>query len=296
MPFDKPVIQTSNPYRKIGNEINVSRTIYHGEVISVDDPTDGGRITVRIPDLDNQTANNDLPWCYPLIPKFFHMFPKVGEMVRVFIEDIKYPQKSRFWIGSIISQPQKINFDSVYTALSTTNMAMTIPEAAPSTHPDADGVYPNIEDIAIVGRVNTDIILKENEIDLRAGKHENGNLFKLNTKNPAEIFLNFEKNPESSDFYSNSIIMSDKIALISHTGNPQVKATKLTPEDKANLFLDGHPIPRGDVLIEALDMMRKVIIGHVHGYSNMPADKEALINKLESIDFATILQKNIVIN
>jgi hypothetical protein len=105
MSYEKPIIQTSNPFKKESGTADVTRTIYYGEVVSIDDPTDGGRIKVKIADLDNKTSNAELPWCYPVVPKFFHVYPKVGEVVRIFIEDIKYPQRSRYWEGPVISQP-----------------------------------------------------------------------------------------------------------------------------------------------------------------------------------------------
>lgn len=295
MAFDKPIIQTSNPFKKVGT-YQTTRTIYYGEVISIIDNTDGGRIQVKIPDLDNRTANADLPYCYPMLPKFFFILPQVGEVVRVFIEDIKFPERSRYWMGSVISQPQKIGFDTIYTALSTTNMGLTIPEPAPSTLPDAIGVYPLPNDVAVVGKVNTDIILRTNEVHIRAGKHINGNVLKLNTQNPASVNLVFEQQKNGNDFYSSTVINSDKIALISHTGKPQFKAAELTQEDRARIFSEGHPIARGDVLVEALNVLRNAIINHIHGYSNLPADKNALIKDLENINFDNILQKNIVTN
>jgi len=296
MSFDKPILQKSNPYKPVGQTDIITRTIYYGEVININDPTDGGRIQVRIQGFDNRTGNDDLPWCYPLLPKFFHIYPQVGEVVRVFIEDTKYPERGRFWQGSIISQPHKIAFDSIYTALSTTNMGLTIPEPAPSTYPDAIGVYPLKTDVAIVGKVNTDVILRTNEVHLRAGKHENDNVLKLNTKNPAAITLVFEQQQDNENYYSNTVIMSDKIAIISHSGTPQFKSTRLEPKDRTRIFTEGHPVARGDVLVEALKILRNAIVNHIHGYSNLPADKNALIKDLESINFDNILQKNIVIN
>jgi hypothetical protein len=295
MAYDKPIIQTSNPYKK-DVDYSTTRTIYYGEVISIDDQTDGGRIQVKIPDLDNRTAVTDLPWCYPMLPKFFHEYPQVGEVVRVFIEDIRFPQRSRFWMGSVISQLQKIGYDSVYTALSTTNIGLTIPEPAPSTYPDADGIFPLKSDIALIGKVNTDVILRTNEVHIRAGKHENENVLKLNTKNPAQVSLVYEKQDDTNEFYSNTLIMSDKIALISHTGNPQFKAARLKPEDRKKIFDEGHPIARADVLVQALEIFRRAIINHIHGYSNLPADKNSIIKDLESINLEGILQNNIVTN
>jgi hypothetical protein len=296
MAFDKPILQKSNPYKPVGQTDIITRTIYYGEVTSIEDPTDGGRIKTRIIGLDNRTANIDLPWCYPLMPKFFHVYPQVGEMVRIFIEDTKYPERSRFWLGSIISQPHKIGFDSIYTALSTTNMALIMPESAPTTYPDAEGIYPLKTDVAIIGKVNTDIILRINEVHIRAGKHENDNVLKLNVKNPAEISLIYEQKKESDTFYTNTIITSDKIALISHSGIPQFKAARLESKDRERIFEEGHPVARGDVLVEALNIIRNALINHIHGYLNLPADKNAIINNLEKINFESILQKNIVTN
>ena len=295
MSFDKPIIQKSNPF-STSSGFEISRTIYYGEVISIDDEIDGGRIKVRIPNLDNRISNEDLSWSYPLLPKFFHLYPKVGEIVRVFIEDIQYPQRSRFWLGSVISQPHKVEFDSIYTALSTTNMAITNPDKAPSTLPDAKGVFPEKDDIGIVGRINTDILLKPNEVHLRAGKHENDDVLKLNKKNPAHISLIYEPSTETSDFQSNTVILSDKIALITHTGNPKFRAANLTTTDRERIFNEGHPIPRGDVLVEALNIIRNAIIAHIHGYSGITADKNSIILDLQNINFEAILQKNVVTN
>ena len=298
MGYDKPYIQTSDPYESIERKTPSQRNIFYGEVTSIDDPTEGGRIRVRISTLDSGIVNNnELPYCYPLLPKFFHAYPKVGEIVRIFIQDMKYPERSRFWLGSVISQPQKIEFDSIYTALSTTNVGLIQPEKAPSTFPDAEGVYPTKEDIAIVGRVNTDIVLRENQLELRAGKHEDGKVLKLNIKNPATVNLNFEGKPNTdNELYSNTVIQSDKIALISHDGIPKFKAAKLESEDRIRIFNEAHPMARGDVLIEALNIFRRAIINHIHGYSGVEADKNSIIKDLESLNFEEMLQKNIVIN
>ena len=298
MAYDKRYIQRSSEvYRKLTDKDADLRSIYYGEVVDIDDPTDGGQIKVKILGLDNHITDlSKLPNCYPLLPKFFHVYPKEGEMVRVFIENIKYPQRGRFWMGSIISQPQQMNFDSIYTALSTTNMALISPQPAPSTFPDAAGVFPTKEEIALVGRVNTDIILRDNQLELRAGKHENDNVLKLNTENPATISLTFEQPPEQEKYQSNTLILSDKIGLIAHEGIPNFKAARITTEDRARIFEEGHPIPRGDVLVESLNSLRRAIIGHIHGYSNMEADKNAIINDLENLNFENMLQNNIVTN
>lgn len=297
MSFEKKFIQTSDPYKNEAYKVSDQRSIYYGEVVSIEDDTDGGRIKVKILGLDNKITDlTELPYCYPMLPKFIHLYPKLGEIVRIFIEDTRYPQRGRFWLGSVISQPHKIEFDSIFTALSTTDRAYTAPEKSPSSFPDADGVYPTKSEIGIVGRINTDIILRDNQLEFRAGKHEDGDVLKLNIKNPASLTMTFEKKEDEDYYHSNTVIQSDKIAIISHDGEPQFKAARLTTDDRTKIFDEGHPLARADILVEALNIIRRAIIGHIHGYSGIPADKNSIINDLESIDFEAILQRNIVIN
>jgi len=294
MPFDKKILQKSDPYKRIGGEDNVTRTIYYGEVVSTTDPTDGGRIKVRINRFDTNISNDNLPWSFPLIPKFLHVYPKTGEMVRVFIEDISYPERGRFWVGSVISQPHKIGYESIYGAQSTTDMALVSPDKAPSTFPESKGVFPDKNDIALIGRKNNDIVFRENQTELRTGKHENDEILKLNVKNPASLSQTFEDIDD--EFISSTILMSDKIALISHDGIPKFKSARVDKEERMRIFERGHPMVRGDVVAEILKLYRKVLINHVHPYSSLPADKNALIKELEKIDIESILQKNLVIN
>lgn len=298
MAYTKPYIQTSNPYESVERKTPSMKNIFYGEVISIDDPTDGGRIKVNIVALDGSNAAvADLPDCYPLLPKFFHVYPQVGEIVRIFIQDMKYPKRSRFWLGSIISQPQKIGLDSIYTALSTTNVGVRDPEKAPSTYPDAIGVYPTKEEIAVVGRVNTDIVLRDNQVEFRAGKHEFDNTLKLNVKNPATITLSFDSKPDSNkEFYSSAIVLGDKIGLFSHEGDPKFKAARIESEDRVKMFEQGHPLGRADLIVEIFEIFRRAMIAHIHPYAGLPVDKNSIIKDLEKLDFEAILQKNVVIN
>lgn len=295
MPYNQKLIIESDPYkRNTGNNAKAIRNIYWAEVVSILDDTEGGRIRVRIADLDTKIPNDKLPWSYPMQSKFFHVYPKIGELVRVFIEDVQYPQRSRFWMGPIISQLQKINFDPLYTALSTTNINFTAPERAISTYPDAIGVFPAKEDVALLGRNNTDVILRVRDVEIRAGKHENENVYMLNKKNPASLRVTYDVTGETT--ISSSMIMADKIGIISHEGNPKFKAVEIDENERQRIFSQGHPLGRGDLIVQALEIIRDVLKEHSHPYANLPADKAGKILELEKIDFTQILQKNIVIN
>lgn len=295
MAFDKKYVQrSSNPYAANVNRENPVRNMYYGEVVSIDDTTEGGRIQVRIADLDDKTLNGDLPYAYPAIPKFIHIYPQVGEVVRVFLEDIRYPQRGRHWVGSVISQLHKIGRDGFLTALSTTNLALAAPDRAPSSFPDATGVFPDIGDIGIIGRDNTEMMLKPKQVLIRAGRHMSDDILVLNKLNPATIQMDFLVSGNTTQ--SSIINLANKIAFIAHEGNPKFPAVDYDAATIARIFNEAHPMVRGDLTVQILEVYRKAIIQHIHGYSGLPADKDNIIADLEKIDLTQILQNNIRIN
>lgn len=290
--FEKKYAQSSNPYAKTTNKQSPIKNMYYAEVVSIDDKTEGGRIQVRIADIDDKTLNADLPYAYPAIPKFIHIYPQVGEVVRVFLEDIRYPQRGRHWVGSIISQLHKIGRDGFLTALSTTNVGLGAPDKAPSQYPAAKGVFPDIGDIGIIGRDNTEMMLKPKQVLIRAGRHNVDDILALNTKNPATIQMDI-----NSDGSQSSIIqLADKIAFIAHDGNPKLPAVNYDAETIARVFNEAHPMGRGDIIVQVLEVFRQAIIQHIHPYSGVPVDKDKIIVDLEKIDLTQILQNNIRIN
>jgi hypothetical protein len=294
MSFDKKYIQQSKSSygSKELNEQEPIRTIYFAAVVSIDDKLDGGRIRVRIPDIDNDITDGNLSFCYPILPKFFWNYPKVGEVVRIFIEDTRYPQKGRHWMGSVISQPQKIKKDDQLTALSTTGLKTQPAEQSISTQPEAIGVFPDLDDIGIVGRDNVDLILRERELELRVGKHLFNNVLKINRKNPATLRMNFEDEGSRSS----AILQADKIALLSHAGNPKFKVLDMDVKERDRIFKEAHPAVFGDILSEILKVYRRAILTHLHGYSGIPADKSNAISDLEKLNIDSMLSDNIVIN
>ncbi len=148
-----------------------------GEVVDVDDPKRTGRIKVRIDGIDkDDVLTESLPYCVPLVPRYLNIMPKIGEIVLVFQYEhrkgVKYTEFSsqRFWIGPVISQINKLENDPKTQARSVmTGGQLELPEIRVKNTP---GAYPDSEDIALQGRDNTDLIFKEGEIWLRAGKYK----------------------------------------------------------------------------------------------------------------------------
>jgi hypothetical protein len=162
-------------YEKLNNR--TIPLIRVGEVMDVDDPKKTGRIKVKIEGIDKSDVTvQSLPYCVPLTPRFLNVMPKIGELVLVFQYEhkkgVKYTQftSQRFWIGPLISQSNKLNYDPIVDARSVmTGGKFKIPDIILS---NTEGVYPNDDDIALQGRGNTDVILKEGQIWIRAGKYK----------------------------------------------------------------------------------------------------------------------------
>jgi hypothetical protein len=55
------------------------------KVISIDDDTDADRIKVRLSPEDNGKTDDQLDYAFPLLPKMFHVKPKKGEAVFIFL-------------------------------------------------------------------------------------------------------------------------------------------------------------------------------------------------------------------
>ena len=165
-----------NEYSKDSRDTQTVPIIRIGQVISVIDSTKSGRIKVKITGIDDGETENSLISCVPLLPKYLSILPKPGEAVFVFQyeNNSTNPTSSfktkRFWIGPLITQPTKLEGENYVDSLS------ILPDGYVKLKDPKveDGAYGNDEDVTLQGRYNTDIIQKDRQIWLRAGKFIEG--------------------------------------------------------------------------------------------------------------------------
>jgi len=182
-----------NNYYTDSTNTNVIPIIRVGEVISVVDTTKSGRIKVRITGVDDTESDKNLIDCVPLLPKYLITLPKAGECVFVF--QYEYNDSSptasfknkRFWIGPLITQPNRLPEETYNSALS------ILPDGYTKLKdPNLEiGAYGEDEDIILQGRYNTDILQKDRQIWLRVGKNVEGELSKFNNKTLGYVQLKF---------------------------------------------------------------------------------------------------------
>lgn len=176
------------------------RYIYFGRVIDNTDNNANGTIKVRLENIDKNVSDENLPPCYALLSQgFFYKLPQVGERVSVVL-DRKYNsneafnQEKRYWLGVINSSPKFLEFDAYYfTASSHESDGFINTDESIKNLPSALGTYPSPQDVAIRGRLNTDITLKNSEILLRSGRHLKSDILKFNQENASFIQIKHEK-------------------------------------------------------------------------------------------------------
>ena len=278
------------------------------EVVSIDDNTDGNRIKVRISPREDFTPIDKLPWCVPLLPQMMHIKPKVGESVLILTAVAGRDMTLRYYIGPVISQMSHLPEEP---ALDAKRVSPTNTERHdPATTNDVDltnGSLPNDDDIAILGRKNSDVILTDNDVRVRCGvklvKPENQRGFVFNTSNPSYLKLKYYEDglDEQKKIHSTATLVADKINLIGNVGKDQFYDTR-NPDDLISddvmreMVEKAHQLPFGDILVDFLNKFRTAFLVHTHPKEMMIPCQEATYNNVKSFDLNSVLSDNVRIN
>ena len=266
------------------NEYN----IIEARVVSVDDEYDGKRIRVRLNGFDGDLMDDELPYCFPLLPKLIHVYPKPGECVLVILEKRNSSTCNMFYIGPILSQPYYYG-QELYdlTAMNMLLYANTNPLQNPDRDPLNTGTLPKQNDVAVIGRKNTDIILRDSdvpsysELRLRCGYKSAPDgvaeeRLHFNKIDPAYIQLKYKKLHDNNNKEVNSVInvVADRINLLSRDSSDFFNLTDqeelITDDELMKILEKAHPLAYGDQLIEFLKKFIDVFNRHTHKFSMVP--------------------------
>ena len=281
-----------------------------GEVVDVNDEYEGLRVKVRL-DQDNNLDLKDLPYAFPLLPKTIQSVPKVGEGVLVIISCLGNKNSQRYYIGPLISQPQYFYQENFRGGNGTSNAllqgSLSKPLETIAHYSETQGAFPDINDIALIGRKGEDIILKDGEIDVRCGVRgsiemntEENNALKgdviFNSQNPAYLQLKYKRGLCKG----NKQIADSVINLISHKDNENFNLTDsanlIKEEELDEIMAKLHQLPYGDILIEVLHKMRLALVNHVHPYPGLPPVSCEYVISLLGVDLNAILSENVRIS
>jgi len=282
------------------------RLIYPAIVREVTDNAGYNRIKAEIVNInddgqiysgkDKDSSLQQMPLCVPLLPEILHVRPKVGECVLVFLENPSDPTSARYYIGPLITQQTKIENESFQTAQSVYNKASLNGRqigGAPSTKVDSDAglLFAKQDEVAIQGRQNSDVVLGNNFVKIRAGIFTNLIDFKENIDYPCNIELKIVDKPVSTtgvraadsqinlgfEIFSQQNIRATNINLISPEGKFR-KISESSNELKYNPRLNDfgeeaktlHPAVLGDELVNIIVDMINYMFSHVHPPQSPP--------------------------
>lgn len=283
--------------------------LYFATVIGVEDNQGGDRIKAAVYPADKRLSYEEIPYAFPLLPKFFHIKPKVGEMVGIICED-RSPASQRYYIGPFISQPQFTQYEGTLNATSLLRGGVKNSAVPAQNKRETKGAFAKEEEIAILGRKNSDIIISDDDIRIRSGaklfKDDNSGEVSFNKQDPAFIKLKYYPEPlkiDGNKIKSTATVVADKINLISTNGDPYFDVTddseSISDAEMKKIIESAHRLPYGDELVKFLLMFLQMFKSHTHKYHNMPpcpdgisgkfdstynADEESLSNKLLSRD------------
>jgi hypothetical protein len=283
--------------------------IKFGIVKNTQDPSNAGRIQVRVPGDDLHTNDEDLPWVFPALPKMIHIRPKAGETVMIINRVYDNGYSDRLYIGPVISQPQfmyeELNENSALRALSGTRIG---PDVNPEQYAKVKGTLPEYEDIAFLGRKDTDIILKDNDLRIRCGVKKTDEYdktdFAFNSVHPAFIKMKHYEGQEvaKGEFESVINIVADKINLIGSDSREIYKfndTDELISDEEVGRFVkEAHQLPFGDKLIEFLRIFITAFQSHTHPWvgAGMTPCKDITYKALADYNLESILSTTIRIN
>lgn len=184
-------------------DLNKNRILWFAKVKDVDDPLMLNRVRVDFGTKNNESILNAIPntkngketkeggdlkpefkWteidsfcCLPLLPLYLNVTPKKNESVNVIFPDNEYQYDEQYYIQGSVTSPLTVyneNFNAQRMFASKNRLESPKLLKNPLNNEyfitKTKGVFIEPEDIGLMGRGTTDIVIKDRHVLLRAGK------------------------------------------------------------------------------------------------------------------------------
>ncbi len=276
--------------------LSKSKIMYLAEVIAVDETYAANRIKVKLEGFDDALSLEKIPWCFPFLPLYLNMVPKVGETAKIILYDSQNEQSYREYIGPLVPQLGEFLVESPHfydSRRGREGYLLDYNKSLKKIPTSKEGLYPDEKNIAIQGRDNADIVFKPAEVLIRASKFLKDKPYNKNERNPAYIQIKtlngagtisseeVESTPVASfktllsRFKNNETrtdvnIVSNKIHLIGRNTDSTVVKPFFSEEEEETLENELHPLVYGDILKSFIEKLFNWVRSHNHPYHNVP--------------------------
>jgi len=216
---------------------NEHQIIFPGIVYDNDDPMMLGRLRV-IPETEDYSAllasvenwneetdkwtSRDPILFLPLLPFFLSQIPKKQEYVHIIYQNKKFDKENKFYIQGPFSSPLSSNLEYFEGAKKYLATGVRYQETLSLRNPldgsyklGVEGIFPKPGDNALLSRGSSDLVLKDNEVLIRAGKSNNLSPETLPTPNEFRAFI------QLSNFTQDKVI-GDEETRITFRENVQI--------------------------------------------------------------------------
>ncbi len=194
-----------------------NQILFQGQVIDSKDPLMLGRIraydvsrkesnlTDSVPNWNEEKdawTSKDPTIFHPLLPFYLNIQPQKDELILILYTNKDYPTQNQFYIPGYFSSPMASMYEHYEASKKILSSGDLIKDSTNIKNTDntyknkeSEGVFPEPLDNGLLGRGSADIIIKEDELLIRAGKVKTLEKSKLPIGNTNRAFLQLSRFP-----------------------------------------------------------------------------------------------------